>query len=381
MKRRKRICVSLMTALLLLGGFCWLAYRVVRQERLNRQLIAAIKHNQIDHRRGAEVLACLKRGADPNTCDDPSQPVLSWDRLLILFGLRKAPAIPKQPALLLAVEGDINRGVFDHPDWYWGDADIVKALLEFGADIHVKDKYGRTPLVAAFSPVPRALLVLGENINFPHWDCELALITAGADVEARDEFGETALMASGGGYGSAVEVALLRKGANVNARTEKGCTALYCRAFNGDEEGCRFLLDQGADVNADGGAALMIAAQNGHDAMVDTLLKHGANVNANIGQGRTALMAAASGGHSAIMQTLLQHGAVVDAQDENGWTALTWAARDSGQACVRLLLDRGASVTKKDKSGDTLYRLVKDNDDVGNRAMIRLLKAHGMREQ
>ena len=61
---RKRFLLSTFFLLLLLVGVpAWLTYRAVRQERLNRALIAAIKHNDTK-----DVLTLLQEGADPNLC-------------------------------------------------------------------------------------------------------------------------------------------------------------------------------------------------------------------------------------------------------------------------------------------------------------------------
>jgi len=464
MRRRIRMRVGLMGAILLMGGCGWLAYRAIQQENLNRQLISAIKQNTFEHSRTQEVLACLQHGADPNTRDEPYQATFSWNRLLILFGWRKAPAVSKQPALLLALEGDLKSATdcFDHQT----DPGIVKLLLHYKANVNVKDRYGRTPLIAAFSPVPSALKQ-GMVITFPNAECELALIAAGADVDACDEYGYTVLMGNGWFYSSGndpVESALLRRGANVNAQTPEGMTALICRAQIGNESVCQLLLDRGAEINhadkygstaltaaagsgnrhlvdmllqrgahvnanaGQSGTALMRAASGMHNAsgsvsiaaenycaigrtllqhgaivdardkegetalihaaeagnipLVNTLLQQGANVNANRDHGRTALMAAASGGHRAILRILLQHGAVIGSRDETDWTALTHAAfseSEHSKICVQLLLDRGAKIPGKDKQGDSLYSMLKDRGDAKSLAILRILKAHGMK--
>lgn len=152
--------------------------------------------------------------------------------------------------------------------------------------------------------------------------------------------------------------------------------------MKGDESVCRFLLDHGADVNADEGGrtALYFAAQGGDAAIVGMLLKHDAAVDGKGTHVQTALMAAAEGGHRAIVQTLLQHGADIDAQDVAGWTPIVYAARQGNETCVRQLLGRGASITLKGKDGETLAQMVNYPGTKGNRAMMRLLKQHGMTE-
>jgi ankyrin repeat protein len=72
-----------------------------------------------------------------------------------------------------------------------------------------------------------------ENELFPSVNAKLqysemvkALIDKGADVNAKDKDGQTALMlAAGGGYTEIVK-ALIEKGADVNAKNNTGDTAL-----------------------------------------------------------------------------------------------------------------------------------------------------------
>ncbi|KAK4182171.1 vegetative incompatibility protein HET-E-1, partial [Podospora australis] len=92
---------------------------------------------------------------------------------------------------------------------------------------------------------------------------------------------------------------------------------LYYVCKNGLLAVSRRLIEQGADVNAQGGHfgnALQAAASGGHQAVVQLLLEKGADVNAQGGGYGNALQAAASGGHQAVVQLLLEKGADVNAQ-------------------------------------------------------------------
>jgi ankyrin repeat protein len=65
-------------------------------------------------------------------------------------------------------------------------------------------------------------------------------------------------------------------------------------------------------VNAqagDGGTALMLASQNGHQEVVRALLGAQADVNAKAGNGATALMLASKNGHQEVVQLLKSAGA------------------------------------------------------------------------
>ncbi|KAF4432780.1 GA-binding protein subunit beta-1 [Colletotrichum fructicola] len=77
------------------------------------------------------------------------------------------------------------------------------------------------------------------------------------------------------------------------------------------------LLNQGADVNAQGGYysnALQAASGGGHQEIVQLLLNQGADVNAQGGEYGNALQAASEEGHQEIVQLLLNQGADVNAQ-------------------------------------------------------------------
>ena len=69
----------------------------------------------------------------------------------------------------------------------------------------------------------------------------------------------------------------------------------------------------------------MWAAAKGKVDVVQELLKHGANVNAQGKWGNAALMIAAVKGHLQVVQELLGAGANIEAQNNAGNTALIWA--------------------------------------------------------
>ena len=153
----------------------------------------------------------LKNGADPNKAprilDDNSE----MSKLLKSYG-----APPKDindqgdrgwPMLVYACRGDNG----EHPD------EILR-LLEFGADIDVRNYKGKTGLHYAAKAGFRTVIDL--------------LIEKGATIDALDNNGETALFEAirstikdGEKQRAAIE-ALLAKGANPNVKNEKGLTPL-----------------------------------------------------------------------------------------------------------------------------------------------------------
>ena len=75
------------------------------------------------------------------------------------------------------------------------------------------------------------------------------------------------------------------------------------------------------------GTALHAASRLNHLKIVQSLLRHGADVNAPGLWGRAPLLFASENGHLEVVQWLLEHGAEVNAEDEvDNWTSLHLAA-------------------------------------------------------
>ena len=99
-------------------------------------------------------------------------------------------------------------------------------------------------------------------------------------------------------------------GVNINARGN-GYSPLRLAAGEGRLQSVRYLLDQGADVNASenyGNTALTEATYYGHIPIMRELLIHGANVNA-ISKDGTALDIATSRNNATAVDLLMHHGA------------------------------------------------------------------------
>jgi ankyrin repeat protein len=106
---------------------------------------------------------------------------------------------------------------------------------------------------------------------------------------------------------------LLAAGATVNDKDSFSTMPLYYAAAHGRGEVVRFLLDNGADIEArrkDGLTALMTAAYSGHQEIVELLIERGANINARDNAGLTVLDCAAMSGSEPLMALLRQHGDV-----------------------------------------------------------------------
>jgi ankyrin repeat protein len=110
----------------------------------------------------------------------------------------------------------------------------------------------------------------------------------------------------------------------------------------------QMLLDEGAEVNAQGGHygnVLQAASSGGHEKVVQMLLNKGAEVNAQGGHYGNILQAASSGGQEKMVQMLLDEGAEVNAQGGGYSNALQAASSEGHETVVQILRKRKHSAT------------------------------------
>ncbi|MGI9278479.1 MAG: ankyrin repeat domain-containing protein [Endozoicomonas sp.] len=235
-----------------------------------------------------------------------------------------------------------------------GDTITVLACIEAGMRLDVTDTGGNTLLHLA-----------AEN---GHTDTALQLIEFGISLEARNKKQETAVLVAVKGNHADTVAALFGKGADLNIKDEKGCWAIYYAASGGNVKTVRVLIRLGVDLDRIYedtrwflaeyyGAALHIAAENGHTEIVIELLNGGADINnyqfpvdKRTDHGGTALELAASAGQKETVIALIERGAKVNPAYDNTWNALHEAAKGGHIEIVYALLDRGADLYVKSKT-------------------------------
>jgi hypothetical protein len=149
---------------------------------------------------------------------------------------------------------------------------------------------------------------------------------------------------------------LLDNYADVNAQGGEYGNALHAASFRGRERIVKLLLDKYADVNAQGGRygnALQAASYRGHEQIVKLLLDKYADVNAQGGPFGNALQAASYRGHEQIVKLLLNNYADVNTQGGYFSSALQAASYEGHEQIVKLLLDHGAVVSATSMSAPT----------------------------
>ena len=143
-------------------------------------------------------------------------------------------------------------------------------------------------------------------------DVVRSLLELGADVDEMDSLRQTALAVASTKGKLRVAELLIEHDADVNSRDMHGWTPLHTAARYGHLDVVRLLLNQNADLNAftrNLRTALDLASIYGQLEVVELLLDRGANANVRNIFGRTLQQEALAYGYTKIAELLAQHSA------------------------------------------------------------------------
>jgi uncharacterized protein len=264
----------------------------------------------------SQVKALLEAGANANASDWEN-----WTPLMIAASENDDPEI-----ITALVEAGARVDELLDDDWTPlmlavqnnNIPSVIQALLDAGSGVDFKGKYDRTALVYA--------------VKNSGYDIVKILIDSGADINAHGEFGTTPLMmAATDAKTVGVLNLLIDSGANVNAQDSIGNTPLsFAAGWQSEPEYIELLLKSGAQVNARnayGYSALFSAARRNDNPQISiTLINAGEDVNAQSEENFTPLMfAAANTTNPEVLSVLLKAGANAKVQDNTGKIALDYA--------------------------------------------------------
>uniref|UniRef100_A0A8C8DXS0 Poly [ADP-ribose] polymerase n=1 Tax=Oryzias sinensis TaxID=183150 RepID=A0A8C8DXS0_9TELE len=249
---------------------------------------------------------------------------------------------------------------------------VVEYLLHHGADVHAKDKGGLVPLHNACSyghyEVAELLVRHGASVNVADlWKftplheaaakgkyeiCKL-LLKHGADPTKKNRDGNIPLDMVKDGDTDIQD--LLRGDAALLDAAKKGCLARVQKLCSQENINCR-------DAQGRNSTPLHLAAGYNNLEVAEYLLEHGADVNAQDKGGLIPLHNAASYGHVDIAALLIKYNTCVNATDKWAFTPLHEAAQKGRTQLCALLLAHGADPTMKNQEGQTALDLATADD-------------------
>ncbi|XP_037646230.1 ankyrin repeat domain-containing protein 50 [Sebastes umbrosus] len=281
-----------------------------------------------------------------------------------------------------------------------GSVEVVRALLDRGLDENHKDDLGWTPLHAAACEGHRVVcaaltergsmarvgemdiegrtpLILAAQEG--HWSTVRLLLDRRSPIDHRAYDGHSALSAALlEGHAEVAEL-LMRRGADTDVRDAEGRPLLYLLVLEDRLEKATLLIEKGGvpleSRDSEGRTALHVASWQGCVEMVDLLLKHGANPNAQDAEGRPLMHSVAWTGHADVGRRLLETSAVnIDLACHQRATALSIAAQEGHTNIVAMLLERGANPNHMDKYGRSPVKVAGKH---GHFNIVRLLESYG----
>jgi ankyrin repeat protein/beta-lactamase regulating signal transducer with metallopeptidase domain len=370
----------------------------------------------------AEIL--IAKGADVNAKSN------TWETTPLIAAIRRGhEGIAK---LLIAKGANVSgRGLGDYTPLHWaacnrarmaGVTNIMRLLLEKGADIEARQEHDATPLACATydgnTETTKFLIEHGANmetklndgettpllraVSQQHVDTARLLLNKGANIHAtwrglsavhvamlsdrlsnrKSDREMVKLLIERGLKSPSIHLAAfygdlqklkncLIDGTKVDGPDAAGWTALHCAVCGDHMDVVKFLLDNGANVNA--------RTQNGWTPlafvwpvdMAKLLIANGADVRIADERGQTALHWAVNRdnhrGDKALIELLLKHGADINARAAStslgwaGWTPLHVACRNGARDIVELLVAHGGDVTAKTDKGETPMAIAQSN--------------------
>ena len=209
---------------------------------------------------------------------------------------------------------------------------------------------------------------------------EFVLINDCVDINAPGSNNDwTALLRASRSSSSQFIETLTDLGADVNAQRKEGKeTPLTLAADRNNYMAAYLLVRYGANVNVqigNGFTSLHLSVQKNHENLIKLLLANKVDVNIQDNDGYTPLHWCALKGNENLCRLLLEHNVDVNIQDNRGYTPLNWCAREGKENLCRLLLGHNADVNIQDNDGYTPLHWCALK---GNENLCRLLLGHNV---
>ena len=298
-----------------------------QKELLERALAIQEKHYGPDHFEVAITLVNL--GNAYGDLGDPQKQKELLERALPIFERQNHPIVTQLRRML---------DELDSLDFACrnGNLDMVKALMEEGADVLARNNHDTVLHQAVSSNNEEIIRLILDKIK----------------EKDPQNFSE-----------------------HINAKDTEGDTPLMWAAQEGKVNAAKILLEYDADIDIDkdGKTPLHNAIQQGEEEIVKFLAEEPDEKAINIPDNdkKTPLHQAVENGNFAIAEILVKNNANVNAKDKNGKTPLHLAAFAGNYDIADLLVKNNANYNIRDKSQRTPSQIANDN---GKLSIVTYLK-------
>ncbi|XEV07499.1 hypothetical protein FSHL1_012786 [Fusarium sambucinum] len=271
-----------------------------------------------------------------------------------------------------------------------GHPETIKALVDAGADNEELDPFGFNPLavslyygnlnaanvlIAAGSELSRIIKSHGAKLLYhavaeDYTSIISFLLDNGVDLGERDEDGVQALEFAVSCCRTHLVELFIEKGANVFGTDSRGRTALHHACTHGNIETVRLLINTGSNLwsfDSQGRTCLHPASYGDSLEIVDLLVTMGLSISAKAFDGRIPLHCAAMKGSIEIVNFLLKEGASTEQATDEGLDAIDIATIRGQLDILKSIVEaspKGAINNVRDKSGATRLHIATDLNNV-----------------
>ena len=254
--------------------------------------------------------------------------------------------------------------------WKTATPTDIENLIKEGANVNAKYDFGSTPLQMALRnknfAVAETLIKHGADINARPFDLPLWSQVSFSDnqtihflIDHGMKLDDPSFIRNALKHGDdSVLEKLSARGVNASNSAMSGIILTHL-IKKGDVASIEQMLADGADANANilnapvsrGISPLMVAVGAENLPIIETFIKHGANVNGKGIQGITPLIyAAMSCSNTDVIKTLIKNGADVNGANNAGETVLMLAVAENKtnpKGVINTLIKHGADVNAK----------------------------------
>jgi ankyrin repeat protein len=225
-----------------------------------------------------------------------------------------------------------------------GHVAIVRMLLSYGANPEIVGQDGWTALKLAEHKGHAGVAHLLRNYQ----SGEISIFSPEVKHLLSDRVALINMMIGAEDEDFLIIQCLLEKGVSPDLDNGHGVTALAFACIRDNPAVVETLLKRGANPNIGNTSfiPLHLAASRGYTHIVDLLLTYKADINAETDEGWNVLFAAVMNHHVDIVKILLKYGAHPTRKNARGYSAMSWAKHLKFNDIVKLLTDAETAMNR-----------------------------------